>query len=137
MRKREKFLVAVVGSMVLALCSWALAQPPDFPLWCHGKPGMASTSGRNLIIDFVPASGAASRELRPGQCSWLDRALRPGEPTRVVDERPSAGEARNIAMHINGGEVWTFWVFNAGQFLRASADFHGMQTHKPTQIDSP
>ena len=33
------------------------------------------------------------------------------------------------------GELWTFWVFNAGRFMTATAMAAGAQTHKPQRID--
>ena len=53
--------------LILAFPSLTLAAPPDFPIWCRGGPGMASTSGQNLIIDFRHASGPAGQGLEPGQ----------------------------------------------------------------------
>jgi hypothetical protein len=122
--------VAVVFSRQLAE-----AQPPDFPLRCRGSAGMASANGNNLIINFSRGERPADQGLQPGQCSWLDRGLRPNEPTRVVDQRPTSGEAEITARHINAGDTWTFWVFNAGRFLRATSSAKGMPKHKPQRID--
>jgi hypothetical protein len=89
MTKLSPFYLAA-GSLapLLSVPYVAMAQPSpsDFPLRCLGKAGRASTSGKNLIVDFIPANGPAGGGLQPGQCSWLDRALRPNEPMRVVYE---------------------------------------------------
>ena len=54
---------------------------------------MASTDGKNLIVDFKKGDRPAD-QLLPGHCSWLDRGLRANEPTRIADGRLSADEAR-------------------------------------------
>jgi len=132
---RPTFLAAA-GGLALALSSLAVAQPPpDFPLRCSGRADMASTSWNNVIVEFVPANGQASEGLQPGQCSWLDRALRNGEPTRVVAETRAVGTAQSIAAAMNRGETWTFWVFNAGRFFHATANARGAATRKPVPFD--
>jgi hypothetical protein len=117
--------------LILALPSSTLAAPPDFPMWCRGIQGMASTSGKNLIIDFRPANGPAGNGLEPGQCSWLDRSLRPNEPRRIVNEEFAPATARQIAGMINSGQTWTFWVFNVGRFFHGTADSKGAAHQKP------
>jgi hypothetical protein len=131
-----KQLYVVIGSLALAFSVQytAMAQPPDFPLRCRGKAGMASNSERNLIVNFVPARGRADEGLRPGECSWLDRPLRNREPTRIVDERSSVDEARITAAHINQGDIHTFWVFNVGRFFRATASARGAPAGKPGRL---
>ncbi len=96
---------------------------------------MASNNGRNLIVEFKGGDRAADQALQPGQCSWLDRGLRPNEPTRIVDELHSMDEARNAAEHINAGRTWTFWVVNAETFFRATAFAEGTPNQKPQHSD--
>jgi hypothetical protein len=132
MRKRlDAIATGLFFGLMLAPSSPTLAAPPDFPIWCRGVQGMASTNGKNLIIDFRPASGPAGNGLEPGQCSWLDRSLRPNEPMRIVSEEFAPATARQIAGIINNGQTWTFWVFNVGRFLHATADTRGAAHQKP------
>src|SRR5215472_13195611 len=42
----------LTGALVTLSTGWAANQPPDFPIRCHGTSGMATTSGKNLIVDF-------------------------------------------------------------------------------------
>jgi len=95
---------------------------------------MASSSDKNLIIDFTPAPKRAPDGLEPGQCSWLDRTLRPNEPTRIVSEQFSVSTAQQVAGEINGGADWTFWVFNAGKFFKGTASSKGTQRSKPGNL---
>ncbi len=113
----------------------SLAQtPPDFPMWCTGTEGMASSSGKNLIIDFTPSSKRAPDGLDPGQCSWLDRSLNSDEPTRIVSEQFSVSTAKQVAGEINQGADWTFWVFNAGRSFKGTASSRGHQRRKPSSF---
>jgi hypothetical protein len=67
-----------------------------------------------------------------GHCSWLDRALRPREPTRILYQVPAGTNARSIADAINAnGVITTFWVYNAGRYMKATAIAPGAQTRKP------
>jgi hypothetical protein len=108
---------------------------PDFPLRCKGAPGMALANGKNLIVEFKKGDRPADQALEPSQCSWLDRGLRPSEPTHIVDECPSNDEARKTAEHINAGDTWTFWVVNAGTFFRATASTKGVPNQKPIHLN--
>jgi hypothetical protein len=104
--------------------------PPDYPIRCRGARGMASTDGKNLIVDFKKGDRPAT-QLQPGQCSWLDRGLRLNEPTRITDTRPTADEAHKTAANINAGTTWTFWVTNTGTSLKATASAKGTPNQKP------
>ncbi|MFZ0320352.1 MAG: hypothetical protein WAL56_14610 [Candidatus Sulfotelmatobacter sp.] len=119
------------GSLVKQTPTQLTVNPtPDYPIRCRGVRGMASTDGKNLIVDFKKGARTAG-QLQPGQCSWLDRAVRPNEPTRITDARPTPDEARNAAAHINAGDTWTFWVTNAGTSLKATASAKGTPNQKP------
>jgi hypothetical protein len=73
---------------------------------------MASINGKNLIVEFSKGTRPATQGLQPSECSFPDRGLRPNEPNRIVDERPTQGEAQHMAELINGGAAWTFWITN-------------------------
>jgi hypothetical protein len=120
---------------LLGFLGAALAAPPDYPLWCRGTAGMASANGKDLVVNFRFTDHPAGEGLQPGQCSWLDRGFRPNEPLRIVDTRPSAAEARITAGYINEGQEWTFWIYNAGNYMRAAASSAGLQKAKPVRID--
>ncbi|HYM75748.1 MAG TPA: hypothetical protein VE377_07200 [Candidatus Dormibacteraeota bacterium] len=105
--------------------------PPDYALRCRGAQGMASSNGGTLVVNFRKSDHLADQALKPGQCSWLDRALNANEPTRIVDQRPTAERARNTAARLNAGDTWTFWVVNAGTFFKVTASGQGTLTQKP------
>jgi len=74
----------IAGLLTLATPS-ARAQG-TFPLQCRGG-GQANmkydSAERTIYARFRPAPGPAGNGLAPGQCSWLDRAFRPGEPGQI------------------------------------------------------
>jgi hypothetical protein len=134
MKKLLSFAL-VTGGLLVFSPNAASPKSPDFPMQCHGGAGMATTNGKNLIIDFKAGEHPAGPSLAVGFCSWRDRGLRSNEPTRIVDERPSIGEARRTAELINAGNTWTFWVFNVGRFFKATASAQGTPRNKPVRID--
>jgi hypothetical protein len=107
-----------------------LLASPDYPIRCRGARGMASTDGKNLIVNFRKRDRPAD-QLLPGQCSWVDRGLRVNERTRIADERSTVAEARVTAEHIKAGDTWTFWVINDGNSFKATASAKGTPTQKP------
>jgi len=127
------FLLGSIVCVAFLAPSWAT--PPDYPLRCHGAANMARTNGQDLIVAFNKSDRPAGAGLAAKQCSWDDRGFRPGEPTQIVDRRPTVGEARDIARSINAGATWTFWVYNKGSYMRAVADYRGTPKQKPVPFD--
>jgi hypothetical protein len=127
-------LVLGCGTVLLLSAIPSASQTPDYPMWCKGTAGMASSEGKNLIIDFKPSDKRAPDGLAPGQCSWLDRGIRPGEPTRIVSEQFSVTTAKQVAGQINAGADWTFWVFNVGKFFKGTTSSSGQHRNKPANL---
>ncbi|HSB29828.1 MAG TPA: hypothetical protein VLE19_18310, partial [Pyrinomonadaceae bacterium] len=116
----------------------------------NSTPGSTSSSGdqmMNMSVTFnagTQAAGGRAENLKPGQCSWVDRGLRNGEPTQIrleivyfaqqqqarhgspVDRSPTAAEnypdAQNVPQYLSSGDhYWSFWVYNTGNgYLQAT-----------------
>ncbi len=120
----------------------------SYELRCRGgalkfssSPGSTSSSGEqmmNMTVNFAAGTqgaGARTPILTPGQCSWVDRGFRPGEPTQIrleivsfaqqqqalhgspVDRTPTAAErypdAQNVPQYLSSSDhYWSFWVYN-------------------------
>jgi hypothetical protein len=140
-------LMAVALTAIERVSSMPLQQ--SYELRCRGgglkfnsTPGATSSSGdqmMNMTVDFAAGTqGSGSyKTLSPGQCSWVDRGFRNGEPTQIhleivyfaqlqqsrhgspVDRSPTAAEsypdAQNVPQYLTSADhYWSFWVYNTG-----------------------
>lgn len=132
----------------------------SYELRCRGgglkfnsTTGGTSSSGEqmmNMTIDFAvgtQGAGTGKPNLNPGQCSWIDRGFRPGEPPQIhleivsfgqqaearhgtpIDRSPTAAErypdAQNLPQYLSSSDhYWTFWVYNTGQRYLQSTSQH-------------
>lgn len=66
----------------------------SYPMTCRGGGGLSAigVGTTDVQIRFQPGRGPASSGLVPGQCTWSDRALRPGEPATICDTRTRAAQ---------------------------------------------
>ena len=103
----------------------------DFALRCRGADGVASYDRATVVVRFDPASGPVTAGLVPGRCAWADRGFRPGEPSRLIANLPSAADARKVAAEMNAGKTWTFWVYRSGPQFVTTALGRGAPTRKP------
>lgn len=95
-------------------------QPQSYPMTCRGggtltisNDGSNGVRGRGVQIKFQPGSGAAPQGLSPGQCTWSDRALRPGEPTTICDS--SASAAQYVGQLVQSDQYAVMQVYNDGR----------------------
>lgn len=91
-------------TLLAALCTVSsvasAADPPSYPLLCHGGPGMRIMTNHDvdgagipgataMFIYFTPSSQPGSaQQPGPGECVWLDRTFRPGEPAVMWIKSP-------------------------------------------------
>lgn len=104
MNANRRLLSAWLGGMLAAALAVppAQAQPQSYPLVCRGGGSLFQLNidvGRsdksNLTISFKGASaGASARAPQRGECAWLDRGWRSGEP-RVMTW---AGDLENLGL---------------------------------------
>lgn len=137
----------IVGFLLIFLIFAAplTAQAQTFLLQCRGGSPMRFAvfvkGGRAEVeVTFKAGTGPASQGLLPGQCSWLDRGFRPGEPPFIchrigaVDFFFSSPQDPNVANLLTHSveapyladlrhptKFWTFRVFNEGRCMRVSA----------------
>jgi len=98
-QKTIRFATSVLA--IYALCAEVSAQQ-SYPLVCRGggnlyfnyTPFSNFSRAPQIWINFEPGSQGVGNNwerantLAPGQCSWLDRPLRGGEPTRILITEP-------------------------------------------------
>ncbi|HAJ45839.1 MAG TPA: hypothetical protein DCL54_04575 [Alphaproteobacteria bacterium] len=90
----------------------AFAEPPSYPLICKGGPGMRMmvnhdvpdgvNTGATHMTVFFQAAGVAANP-GPGQCVWMDRTFRPGEPE---------------SFKLKGNVEFAFQVYGNGRLAR-------------------
>lgn len=122
-----------LGMMVLILPllsgKSATQTPQSYPLVCRGSDSLeiriAPNEG-NIGFIFTPGTNPASQGLAPGECSWVDRGMSPGEPDRLSQhvsngleslksEGNTAPENRWYEELHSPNKYWTFMVYNDRQ----------------------
>lgn len=149
----KHLVMAALGAAMMAPV--AMAEPPSYPLICRGGPGMriatahdvpdgVRTGDNAMTVYFRAARNAANPG--PGECVWMDRTFRPGEPEAFWIKGPvefsfqvwgdgrvnrdgsgwrlspegSGPQARNWKTIVDGvlnGGVFTVQVYNAGSVM--------------------
>ena len=75
-----------------------------------GALAITNDGDTDVHISFQPGTGPAALGLTPGQCTWADRALRPGEPTTICDDRTRA--AQYVGLLTQSDQYVTVQVYN-------------------------
>ncbi|MBD2449460.1 hypothetical protein H6G76_20295 [Nostoc sp. FACHB-152] len=106
-----------IGSLLAAslLSAAPVMAQVSYPMTCRGGGTLTiSNDGNNGVkIGFQPGRGAIYEGLEPGQCTWSDRSLRPGEPTVICDN--GARSAQYVARLVRTDGYMTVDVYNNGQ----------------------
>jgi hypothetical protein len=76
-------ITAAAAAIVMAAFSLAPAEaaPRSYPLICQGAGSMVASIKSNATIALRFSPGREASVVRPGECTWVDRAFREGEPT--------------------------------------------------------
>jgi len=77
-------ILFLFAACLMPAAGWSAGK--SYPMVCRGGGSMWVESWRNGIqIHFRGASaGSSQRQPGPGECAWLDRGFRPGEPTMLT-----------------------------------------------------
>lgn len=127
--KLSKTVIVALSLAVVTICTLVfttVAKPTvavtqqSFPLTCRGGGSLSITNeGRNNVrINFQKASGPVTAGIKPGQCTWLDRALRAGEEPILRDTGTRA--STYVGKLVQDNEYVTLQVQNAGDYLRVT-----------------
>src|SRR6266849_5261890 len=130
------FLSTLIGVSVVAMIfifSVSEAAPPEsYPLVCRGAATFETNPGPVLwpgcpVIDqsickyagftFRPGSKPARDGLAPGECSWLDRGMRAGEPNRVVQRIEPVAGVEKYAWIKDLHSPDSYWIFNVYSYV--------------------
>ena len=130
-----------VALLILLMAAPAAAVPPTYELRCRGSiPGrpmrVELVNGQRagydrLIVSFRFSDRPAPQGLAPGQCSWIDRGMRPGEPIRL-EEDILQGQSSAANYLTSPAHYWTFYGYNTNRgFLQVTRSHYG----KPMRFD--
>lgn len=101
--------------LLATLATPALAQQTSYPLVCRAGATMsASVQGNGAVnLGFRAGAQAASAGTpAAGECRWLDRGFRQGEPTRMILPSGNAQNALYLVGALVRGETFYVHVFN-------------------------
>jgi hypothetical protein len=92
MRPPFGLLCASATVALLVLVGAAEASDPSYPLICRGGGRLAivNNGSGGVQIKFQRTAGGIDAGLRPGQCTWVDRAVHFGEPNKICDQATRA-----------------------------------------------
>jgi len=110
--------------------------PQTYELRCRGgglafkdEPAGPDQRGRivKVTIDFLagtqPSGGKKPTNLQSGQCSWVDRGFRKGEPTQIRLQKPGRDFAKMQELLATSDRYWTFQVYNTNNgYLQSRRD---------------
>jgi hypothetical protein len=112
--------IATIFTATLAVADTAYTQPApplpqSYPMTCRGGGTLSivNDGSDGVQIRFQPADGAAPQGVSPGECTWSDRALRPGEPTTLCDYNTNA--AQYVSLLVQSNQYVILQVYNDGR----------------------
>lgn len=93
----SRILIAAAAALVATGASIAQAGQ-SYPMICKGGGAMQVRILADASIQLKFAPGNAAGEAQAGQCTWIDRGFRPGEPN-ILSLR---GDRRGMDYLLNG-----------------------------------
>jgi hypothetical protein len=110
---RGGYVVNKLASLGLAaglvsIASVAALGEQGYPMVCRGGGGMnAEIFGGVIIVHFEPTDvGVGVAPPGPGQCGWLDRGYRPGEPATLKYSGDPEGVHYLVDGVVGGGNFY-------------------------------
>ena len=100
------------AAMILALAP-AQAAPRSYQLICQGGGNMLATIKSNATIALRFAAGREAGVVSPGECTWVDRGFREGEPTVLSLAGNREGTTYLLDGMLGGGRFYVH-VYNDG-----------------------
>jgi hypothetical protein len=142
---KQHVVTILIACASLCLMSEAsFAEPAGYQLVVRGGENIhpqikrVSSDRVDLIVDFKFGTKPVGDGLSRGQGSWMDRGMRPGEPTRLI-YRTSTANALYIRAGLGSPEKsWAFWCSSTNKgYMNVTSDVQagGKKADRPTRID--
>lgn len=119
--KNQLNLVAVLAAFFFS--SSALWAAQSYPMSCRGGDGTLGYAPYKAMFYFSKSSGPARNGLQPGQCSWMDRAIGPNEPTCLEQNG-----VNDVAWIFPAKRAQSYFTSANGSWLRGMLDASHYQT---------
>ena len=95
--------ISVAAAITFAAMTIPAAEAANsYPLICQGGGDMSARVSANATIKLRFAPGTEAGAVRPGECTWIDRGFRPGEPDTLLLNRHRRGAEYIINGMLNG-----------------------------------
>lgn len=101
---------ATAATMILATTA-AEATTRSYQLICKSGGGMVATMKSNGTIALRFAAGTEAGVAQPGQCTWVDRGFREGEPN-VLSLASDRQGTMYLLNHMLSGDRFYVHVYN-------------------------
>jgi hypothetical protein len=109
-----RILLAASASLMFAAASFSTAQAQQsYPMICKGGGAMQARIAANASIQLTFVPGTTTGDAQAGQCTWIDRGFRSGEPNTLS----LRGNRRGMEYMLNGmlsGERFYVHGYNNG-----------------------
>lgn len=103
-------LAATAATAVIAVIAAALtpahATPNSYPLICKGGGAMQARIFPDATIQLRFTPGSAAGDAQAGQCTWIDRGFRPGEPGVLTLRANRSGMDYLLNGMLSGGRFY-------------------------------
>lgn len=128
------FLGGVLTAATLTFSSLPATAAESYVMTCRGGGDMVAVVGQRVSnphvfveITFKPGTaGAGVQPPKPGECTWIDRGMRQGEPTKILYDDMGVAWTQTLC-RAGGCQVRTPSA-NAGRLV------NWVQTSQPFQV---
>ncbi len=116
--------ILILGTLIIPVFYVSLVAgtaQQSYPLVCRGSSSanISFKPERRLVLKFIKGIGPADSGLSAGQCSWVDRGMRAGEPDLLIQQVPEGADEQpeyKWASELRDADTyWTFDVYSDGK----------------------
>lgn len=95
--------LSIAAAIAFAAFTMPAAQAANsYPLICQGGGAMSARVNADASVRLRFTPGTSAGAVRPGECTWIDRGFRPGEPDVLMLSRNRRGAEYMINGMLSG-----------------------------------
>ena len=111
---------AITAFGAAALPQSASAEPHSYLLICNGGGAMRAMLGASGSIQLDFDAGRVAGDPRAGECTWVDRGFRPGEPTVLAMRNDRNAAEYMLRGMLDGGRFFVHAYNDGGSRMRVT-----------------